>query len=484
MQDNLPSGKNLILILIAASFASFMSSLDGTIVNIALPSIAEAFDLTTSSVAWVSTIYFLVIAGSLLIVGKLTDLLGLKKIFLVGFSVFVIGSFSCGFFPDLLGSFEILLVARIIQALGGVLMMVVAPAMLSTFMPGDRRAKGMSLVILFAGIGMALGPTLGGFLTEYLSWHWIFFINVPVGIIAIIIGLFVIPGNKPDGDSLKGFDIPGAILVFVGLAALLFVISEGFTLGWSSLPIIISIILTIFGLGGFVWRELHYEKPLIDFGLFKSKSFVMLNIILALLYFTFGGANYLLPFYLEYVQDISTGNAGLILTALSFGMMITGVISGLIYAKLVGKIKYLVMGGVVLIGIGYFLLSHLSPVTGLGVIITALTLIGLGLGLTSTPLTTLIMGAVSASKQGMISSITGLERFAPMTIGVAVYNMFLIIGVVIGVKHSGITEIPASNIAKEILSLGFDMAFVISVVLAIVTLILCFFIKEEKAPLE
>ncbi|MDD2471184.1 MAG: MFS transporter, partial [Methanocorpusculum sp.] len=109
MKETLPSGKTLILILISASLAAFMSSLDGTIVNIALPSIAEAFSLTTSSVAWVSTIYLLVIAGLLLIVGKLTDTIGLKKIFLAGFSIFVIGSFSCGFFPELLNSFHILL---------------------------------------------------------------------------------------------------------------------------------------------------------------------------------------------------------------------------------------------------------------------------------------------------------------------------------------------------------------------------------------
>ncbi|HKM41542.1 MAG TPA: DHA2 family efflux MFS transporter permease subunit [Methanocorpusculum sp.] len=484
MENSLPSGKALILILIAASLSSFMSSLDGTIVNIALPSIAEGFNLTTSSVAWVSTIYFLVIAGSLLIVGKLTDLLGLRKMFITGFTIFVIGSFSCGFFPELLDSFKILILARIVQALGGVLMMVVAPAMLSAFMPGARRAKGMSLVVLFAAVGMALGPTLGGFLTEYLSWNWIFYINIPVGIIGIILGFFVIPCNEPNPDALKGFDTSGAVLVFVGLAALLFAFSEGFSMGWTSLPLIISIILAVLCLGGFVWREHHYDKPLIDFGLFKSRSFIILNIILALLYFTFAGANYMLPFYLEYVQGLTTSGAGLILTSLSLGMMITGVISGFIYAKLIGKIRYLIMSGVVLIGVGYFFLSHLSPVTGIGVIIIALTLIGFGLGLTTVPLSTLIMGMVPAFKQGMVSSITSLERYAPMTIGVAVYNLILIVGIVTITKHSGITEIPASDIAAKILSLGFDLAFMVSVILAIVVLILCFFIKEEREPVK
>lgn len=299
MKDALPSGKTLILILISASLAAFMSSLDGTIVNIALPSIAEAFSLTTSSVAWVSTIYLLVIAGLLLIVGKLTDTIGLKKIFLAGFSIFVIGSFSCGFFPELLNSFHILLISRIVQAIGGVMMMVVAPAMLSRFMPGERRAKGLSLVMLFAAVGMALGPTLGGYLTEYLSWNWIFYINVPVGIIAVVLGLFVIPKTEAKSCSLKKFDTAGAVLIFVGLAALLFAFSEGFSLGWTSALIIISLLLAVFCIGGFIFRERHYENPLIDLGMFKSRSFVIVNMILALLFFTFAGANYMLPFYLE-----------------------------------------------------------------------------------------------------------------------------------------------------------------------------------------
>lgn len=484
MKDPLPSGKTLIFILIVASIASFMSSLDGTIVNIALPSIAEAFDLTTSSVAWVSTIYLLVIAGLLLIIGKIIDTIGLKKIFLGGFAIFVIGSFSCGFFPELLHSFNILLISRVVQAIGGGMMIVVAPAMLSLFMPGDRRAKGLSLIMLFAAVGMALGPTLGGYLTEYLSWHWIFFINVPVGIFAIILGLIVIPDNKPDSCPLKRFDTPGAILIFVGLAALLFAFSEGFSLGWTSPQIIVSVLLAIIFIGGFIRRELHYDNPLIDLGMFKSRSFVVLNIVFALLYFTFAGANYVLPFYLEYIHGFSTANAGLILTSLSVGMMITGILSGLIYAKLVGKIKYMVMAGVVLVGVGYFLLSHLSPVTGLGVIITALSMIGLGIGVTVTPLTTLIMGAAPPSKQGMVSSLTGLERYAPMTIGVAVYNLMVIVGIIISVKDSGITYKTPADISPYILSFGFDMAFVVSVILAVIILALCFLIKEEKAAEE
>ena len=285
MQSEHPSGFALTLILISASLATFMSALDGTIVNIALPTISESFDLTTSSVAWVSTIYLLVMAGCLLIIGKIADVIGFKKIFLAGFILFTIGSFTCGFLPDFTGQFSTLLLSRILQAIGGAMMTVIAPAMISPYLPGDQKAKGMSLVVLFAAVGMSLGPTLGGYLTEYFSWHWIFFINVPVGIVAVILGYWAIPKSSTAKTSLKGFDAVGAVLVFVGLAALLFTFSEEVVLG------------------------------------------------------------------------------------------------------------------VAMIAAGFYPLMHLTPTTDLGMIVSALGVIGLGLGLTTTPLTTLIMNAASPSKQ-------------------------------------------------------------------------------------
>ncbi len=480
MQSEHPSGFALTLILISASLATFMSALDGTIVNIALPTISESFDLTTSSVAWVSTIYLLVMAGCLLIIGKIADVIGFKKIFLAGFILFTIGSFTCGFLPDFTGQFSTLLLSRILQAIGGAMMTVIAPAMLSSYLPGDQKAKGMSLVVLFAAVGMALGPTLGGYLTEYFSWHWIFFINVPVGIFAVILGYWAIPKSSTAKTSLKGFDAVGAVLVFVGLAALLFTFSEEVVLGWTSAPILLSIVLAVVGLGGFLWRELHYTDPLLDLSLFRSRSFIALNVVFCLLFFTFAGVNYLLPFYLEHVHGYSTSFAGLIITSMSVGMMITGIIAGLVYTKLTGKIRYLVMLGVAMIAAGFYPLMHLTPTTDLGMIVSALGVIGLGLGLIPTPLTPLIMNVASPSNPGMVSSLTGLDRFSPMTTAFAVSNIIFVYDILSAVRNSGITEKPPATIAVDILNHGFDLAFTLSVTLAIVIFLLCIFIREEK----
>ena len=480
MDTSAPTSKALKLIILSSALAAFMSSLDGTIVNIALPTISDIFDLPSSSVAWVSTIYLLVMAGSLLVVGKLTDIIGYRKIFLTGFVLFTLGSFACGFLPEMTGMFSLLLLSRVFQALGGVMMTVIAPAMLSRYMPGAARAKGMSVVVLFASLGMALGPTLGGLLTEYLSWNWIFYINVPVGIAALILGIFVLPRDEKAKFTLKGFDGAGAVLIFVGLAALLYAFSEGYKLGWTSAPVLICIVLAVLCIAAFIVCEKKVKSPILDLNLFKNPSFLLLNVVLCVMYFTLAGAQYLLPFYLQLIQSLSTFESGLVLTVMSLGIMTAGVLSGQIYAKMVGRIRVLILSGVAILALGYFFLSKISPVSGLGIIVLGLALIGFGVGLTTTTATTLLMGSVKPEKNGMVSSITGLERFAPMTIGIAFFNLLLIAGVKAIAKHTDITTRPLQDVAAGILTSGFDLCFFVSMSLAVVAFVICLFVKESR----
>ena len=480
MDTSAPSSKALKLIILSSALAAFMAALDGTIVNIALPTISEIFDLSSSSVSWVSTIYLLVMAGSLLVVGKLTDTIGYRKIFLTGFVLFTIGSFACGFLPEFTGLFSTLLAARVLQALGGVMMTVIAPAMLSRYMPGAARAKGMSVVILFASLGMALGPTLGGILTEYLSWNWIFYINVPVGIAALILGIFVLPRDDVAKFTLKGFDGAGAVLIFIGLAALLYAFSEGYSVGWTSAPILACLIVAVICIVSFIICEKKVKSPILDLALFKNPSFLVMNVVLCMMYFTLAGAEYLLPFYLQLIKDLTTFQSGLVLTVMSLGMMVSGVLSGQIYAKLIGKIRILILSGVAILTVGYFFLSHISPVSGLGVVALGLGLIGFGAGLTTTAASTLLLGSVKPEKNGMVSSITSLERYAPMTIGIAFFNMLLIAGVKAIAQHTDITSAPMQEVAANILSAGFDLCFLVSMIISIVAFVFCLFVRESK----
>ena len=466
-------------LIIAISLATFMASLDGTIVNIALPTISESFSLSSSSVSWVATIYLLVMAGCVLIFGKISDMIGFKRIFLTGFIIFTLGSFFCGFLPDLTGSFLTLIGSRAFQGIGGAMITAIAPAMVTAFIPMSMKGKAMGIIMTMAGLGTALGPTLGGFLTQYLSWHWIFFINVPVGIIALLLGLRVIPGHQSH-HAVEGFDRAGAGLIFVGLAFLLYGFSEGTNLGWTSPVIIGSLGLAVILLGLFAWKELHIKNPILEIRLFLDKTFLIINLVIFLVFFSLSGVNYLLPFYLEYVGGYSTSEAGLILTALSVAMMVAGIIAGMLYNRVGGRILSIIAAVVLLIG--YFLITHLRFDTPTIFVTVCLLCIGFGLGLIITPISNMIMTSAPKKYQGMVSSLTSLERFAPMTIGIAIYNIIFIQGMATIAEHYDVTKNAPMEIQMKVLTAGFDLAFLLSFIVGIVILVLTLLARYRMHP--
>jgi len=201
---------SFFLMILSISLAIFMSSLDGTIVNIARPTISEAFSISSSTVSWVATAYLLVMAGCVLVFGKVSDVIGFKKVFLSGFVIFTIGSFACGALPDMFNSFPILVGSRVFQAIGGAMITAIAPAMVTAYIPMEKKGKAMGIIMTLAALATAIGPTIGGALTQYTSWHWIFFINVPIGIFAVLLGSRVIPPSNARG-VLTGFDRYGAV---------------------------------------------------------------------------------------------------------------------------------------------------------------------------------------------------------------------------------------------------------------------------------
>ncbi len=477
-----PSGKvtrSTTLLIVSISLATFMSSLDGTIVNIALPTISESFNVSSSAVSWVSTIYLLVMSGCVLIFGKVSDVIGFKKVFLTGFMIFTLGSFFCGFLPDLVYSFRILIGSRAFQGIGGAMITAIGPAMITAYIPMEQKGKAMGIIMTFAALGTAIGPTIGGILTQYLSWTWIFFINVPVGICAILLGAKVIPASTPNEPSGK-FDRVGAILIFTGLASLLFAMSEGQTLGWTSPVIIGTLALAAITIGSFVLCELRAKDPLLELRLFKNRNFLLSNAILALVFFSLAGINYLLPFYLQYVHDYNPSDAGLILTALSVAMMVGGIISGMLFNRMGGR-KLSIIAGLSLVA-GYFLLTLIRVTTTTGFVIFCLFLIGFGLGLIITPVSNMIMNSVAKKYQGMVSSLTSLERFAPMTIGIAFFNLIFIQGVISIANHFGVTSEAPVTIQKEVLTAGFDVAFLFACIVGVIILVLACIARQEIHP--
>ena len=468
-----------IPLIIAISLATFMAALDGTIVNIALPTISESFALSSTSVSWVATIYLLVMAGCVLIFGKISDIIGFKQVFLSGFILFTFGSFICGFLPEITGSFLTLVGSRALQGVGGAMITAIAPAMVTAFIPMNMKGKAMGIIMTMAGLGTAIGPTVGGFLTQYLSWHWIFYINVPVGIIAVLLGSRVIPRIQLQ-DRIRTFDKAGAILIFVGLGFLLYGFSEGSSLGWTSPVILGSLVIAVLLLGTFIWKELHIPDPILEVRLFKNRTFLFINLVIFLVFFSLSGISYLLPFYLKYVGGYSVSEAGLILTSLSVAMMIAGIIAGMLYNRIGGRVLSIIAAVILLAG--YYLITHLRVDTPTSYVVACLLCIGFGLGLIITPVSNMIMTGAPRKYQGMVSSLTSLERFAPMSIGIAIYNIIFIQGMSAIAKHHDITRNAPAEIQLKVLTAGFDLAFLLSFLVGILIVILTIMARYEVHP--
>ena len=220
--------------------------------------------------------------------------------------------------------------------------------------------------------------------------------------------------------------------------------------------------------------------PLLELRLFRNKNFLMTNLIMSLVFFSFAGISYLLPFYLQYVKGYGVSDAGLILTALSIAMMVAGILSGVLYNRVGGR-KLCIASGILLV-IGYFMMTLLRINTPTGFVVLSLIVLGFSLGLMITPASNMIMNSVSKKYQGMVSSLTSLERFAPLTLGIAFANLVFMQGIEAIAGRHGITESAPANIKLELMTAGFDLAFLASLAIAVIILILAIFARQEVHP--
>jgi EmrB/QacA subfamily drug resistance transporter len=280
-------------ITISIAFAAFMSKLDSSIVNISLPAISQYFNVGTSDVSWVMLSYLLIQTNTMLITGKLGDIIGLKKIFVIGYIVFTIGSLLCG----LSFNISMLIISRCLQGIGGAMIITSAFAAIPKYLPDTIIGSSFGIAATGAALGLIVGAPLGGFITGLLSWHWIFLINIPVGIVAIFVARKVIPEKKAvthDADTRKkGFDVIGAGLSFFGLLALTYGLNRGQELGWGSASIMGLFAASCALFVAFYWREKRSSNPLMDLGLFRNHNFMFANIAAFKAFMVMSGVNFL-----------------------------------------------------------------------------------------------------------------------------------------------------------------------------------------------
>src|SRR3989440_7680982 len=331
----------------------FMATLDSSIVNISLPTIARYFGVPLSGpVEWVIIAYLVVTASVLLTAGRLADMIGRKPIWVTGLVIFITGSAICGAAPSL----AILIAARGLQGLGGALIMAISPAMLTTAFPAHERGRALGINAVFVALGVSTGPTLGGIITTNLSWRWIFYFNVPIGIVGIVASLLIL--KEPLHRGKGRFDPLGALLLAIGLATLTLGLSFGQEWGWSS-PLLISLlVVSAIAFVALYLVEKPVPNPVINLSLLRNRVFLSANLSLILSFLALFAVSFMLPFYLEELRGFSTEQAGLLLTPLPLTIAVLAPFSGAL-ADRIGT-RWLAAGGLTIACIGLVFISQLD----------------------------------------------------------------------------------------------------------------------------
>src|SRR5436305_7306482 len=315
-------GKWAVFFIVAIGV--FMATLDSSIVNISLPVIARDFGVPLSgAVEWFIIAYLVVTAGVLLTAGRLADMVGRKAVWAVGLGIFTASSAICGAAPSL----GWLIASRALQGLGGALIMAVSPAMLTSAFPPQERGRALGLNAVNVALGVSVGPTLGGLLTA-ISWRLIFYVNVPIGIIGIIVTLLVL--KEPLRRNPGRFDPLGALLLAVGLIALTAGLSFGQEIGWTS-PLLLGVLVVgVAALIALPFVELRVANPVLQLSLFKNRVFLSANLSLILSFLALFAVSFMLPFYLEELRGFPTEEVGLLLTPVPITIALIAPFSGML----------------------------------------------------------------------------------------------------------------------------------------------------------
>ena len=454
------SNKWLVLVLVC--IAQFMVVLDATVVNVALPSIQDDLHFSASSLQWVVNAYTLAFGGFLLLGGRAADFIGRKRLFIAGVIVFTVASLLNGF----ASSSEALIAFRALQGLGAAM---VSPAALSivttTFKEGPERTKALSAWAAIAVAGGALGLLLGGILTEYLSWEWIFFVNVPIGIAAVLLSLRYIPESRV---ATQGVDVLGAVSVTAGLTLLVFAIVKTQDYGWLSVETLGLALGAAALLAVFAVTELRSKAPLVRLGIFRKRSLTSANLAMLAVAGGMFAVFYFASLYVQGILGFTPVQAGLAFLPLTAGIILFSVIA----QQLIGRmdVRWVGMLGMATAAVGLVLLS-MAPVDGsyAADVLPGLLVMSAGLGFTFVPLTLIATTGVADGDAGLASGLFNSSQQIGGALGLAILSTVAASTTTDSLQGGGT---PTALEQATALVDGYQMAFAVGAGLMIVGVII------------
>ena len=411
------SHKNKWIILITVLLLIFMSTLDGSIVNVALPALSRELGVSNRAVSWVVSSYLITICTVILIFGKLGDLAGKTRVFRYGVLVFTFGSFLCGFSSSL----TMLIFSRALQAVGAAAAMATSQGIITQTFPKHERGKALGLSGTFVALGSMTGPPLGGLLISLVNWNYIFYINVPIGIIAFIFCLKFLPEEKY--EKVKFPDIKGFLLFSLSVVSLFIAIIEGETLKYTNPVILACFFIAVVSFAVFIYVEKNTADPMLDLNIFKSKLFSISIFCAFIVFIATSSVGIIQPFYLQYTMKFSPEMTGLLMMAYPVIISVTAPSSGTLSDKIGSEL--LTFLGLTIISIGLFLMVLLNEHTPTVIFLLIVVVMAFGAGLFQSPNNSLIMSTVEKDKLGIAGSVNALVRNLGMSVGTAMSTAVL-----------------------------------------------------------
>jgi EmrB/QacA subfamily drug resistance transporter len=399
--------------LAAVAFGLFMIMLDNTVVNVALPAIQESLDLKISELEWVVAGYALTFGALMLTGGKLADRYGRRLIFVVGLVVFTGSSLACG----LAESANMLIAARVVQGVGAAMMNPATLSIITVTFPPHQRGKAIGIWVGVSALALAIGPLIGGLITEHVNWNWIFFINIPVGAIAIVAAFLFIDESR-DTSHEQRLDLPGLLTSAVGLFALTYGLIEANAYGWTSARILTAFAIAAVALVAFVLLELHQRLPMLDLSLFKNVTFAGANTVMLFTTLAMFGVFFYVSLFMQQILGYSPTQAGAMFLPMTVLIIIVAPQAGHL-ADRIGA-RPLVGGGLFLVAVSLLIFSRLSTDSTFWSLLPAMVIGGIGMACTMTPATASAMGAVQRDKAGVGSAVLNTARQVGGSLGIAI----------------------------------------------------------------